>query len=184
MKISVLFASSLLCAAAPLAAFAQARDASLPSVRVGAVLDAAASPQFDGGAAPAPEKPLPDAPKPAHTRLEKNLYNATALGYHSAFVADFATTGMVLGRGGYETDPLYTRFGNKNMAGVIGSAVALHAAATAGSMALYKEAAKTHGVKRVLLDAAAIGINAYGIGAHTQGAVHNIGVLKNWNSPR
>ena len=91
---------------------------------------------------------------------------------------------MVLGRGGYETDPLYTRFGNKNMKGVIGSAVALHGVATLGSMALYKEAAKTHGVKRVLLDTAAIGINAYGIGVHTAGAGHNVGVLQNWNSPR
>ena len=30
----------------------------------------------------------------------------------------------------------------------------------------------------------AIGINAYGIGAHVQGAAHNVGVLQNWNSPR
>jgi hypothetical protein len=182
MKINALLASGLLCASAASGAFAQARD--IASARVGAALDAAAIPGFDGGAAPAP---LPDAPtpakpvKPAHTALEKALFNTTALGYHSAFVADFATTGMVLGRGGHEMDPLYTRFGNKNMAGVIGSAVALHVAATAGSMALYKEAAKSHGLKRVLLDAAAIGINAYGIGAHTQGAVHNIGVLNNWN---
>ena len=186
MKINALFASGLLCAASASAAFAQARDFSSSRDRVGAALDAAATPGFDGGAAPAPA-PLPDAPKPvkpAHTALEKNLFNAAALGYHSAFAADFATTGMVLGRGGYETDPLYTRLGKKNMSGVIGSAVALHAAATVGSLALYKEAAKTHGVKRVLLDAAAIGINAYGIGAHTQGAVHNIGVLNNWNSPK
>ena len=111
-------------------------------------------------------------------------HSSASAGELRAFVADFTTTGLVLGRGGYETDPLYTRFGNKNMAGVIGSAVALHAAATVGSLALYKEAAKKHGIKRVLLDAAAIGINAYGVGAHTQGAVHNVGVLANWNSPK
>ena len=186
MKILSLLASGLLCSVSAAPAFAQTRGNDLPSARVGAVLDAAASPQFDGTSAAAPENALPDAPKPkpAHTALEKDLFNATAMGYHSAFVADFATTGMVLGRGGHETDPLYTRFGNKNMAGVIGSAVALHAAATVGSLALYKEAAKSHGVKRVLLDAAAIGINAYGIGAHTQGAVHNVGVLADWNSPK
>jgi hypothetical protein len=182
MKINALLASAMLCAASASPAFAQARGLAASQARIGAALESS-SQGFDGGAAPGSDKPLPDAPKPAHTALEKNLFNAAAIGYHSAFVADFATTGMVLGRGGHETDPLYTRFGNKNMAGVIGSAVALHAAATIGSLTLYKEAAKKHGIKRVLLDAAAIGINGYGIGAHAQGAVHNIGVLKNWDKP-
>ena len=184
MKIHVLFAIGLLGAPA----FAQVQSSAPPGARISTILNNGA-PTFDSGRSGAPEV-LPDAPKPQpkkkpeHTALEKGLYDSTAWGYHAAFVADFTTTGMVLGRGGHETDPLYTRFGNKNMKGVIGSAVAVHAAATLGSLALYKEAAKTHGLKRVLLDTAAIGINAYGIGAHTQGASHNVGVLQNWNSPR
>jgi hypothetical protein len=132
-------------------------------------------------------KELPDAPKPAkpaHTALEKDLFWSTWWGYHAAFAADFTTTGMVIGRGGYETDHLYTQFGNKNMAGVIGSAVAVHAIASVASVALYREAAKKHGVWRYTLEAAAIGLNSYGIGTHTWGAAHNVGVLNNWNSPK
>jgi hypothetical protein len=182
--------------------------------RVDGTLAASANPNFDGAASAAavaaamapsgpfsssglkpssPVRPLdsrtlPDAPqpvpKPAHTTLEKDLFWSSWWGYHAAFAADFATTGRVIGRGGYETDPLYTRFGNKNMAGVIGSAIALHAIASVASVALYKEAAKKHGLLRYALDAAAIGINSYGIGAHVQGAGHNVGVLDDWNSPK
>ena len=178
--------------------------------RIDGALAASANPNFDGAASAAavaaamtpsgpfsasglkPSSPLrpldsknmPDAPKPNHTALEKDVFWSTWWGYHAAFAADFATTGMVIGRGGYETDPLYTRFGNKNMAGVIGSAIALHAIASVASVALYKEAAKKHGLLRYALDAAAIGINSYGIGAHVQGAGHNVGVLDDWYTPK
>jgi hypothetical protein len=66
------------------------------------------------------------------------------------------------------------------MAGVIGSAIVLHVAASAVSYALYKEAPKHQGVVRHLLDAAAIGINAVGVEAHVQGTAQNVGVLERW----
>ena len=180
--------------------------------RIDAVIAASGNPSFDGsvsaagsplpeapgesssmpslkpslGARPLDVKNLPDAPKPAkpdHTAVEKDLFWGSWWGYHAAFAADFTTTGMVISRGGHEMDPLYTRFGNKNMGGVIGSAIALHAVASVASVELYKQAAKKHGLMRYALDAAAIGINSYGIGTHSWGAGHNVGVLNDWNTP-
>jgi hypothetical protein len=191
MRINHLSLATALCALTCSYAAAQQETPAKPDMKT--LMAQVQTPSFDGvsgggesSSVPAVKPDLPDAPKPnvkpEHTKLEKDLFWSTAMGYHAAFAADFTTTGMVLGRGGYETDHLYTQFGNKNAAGVIGSAVALHVAATAGSIALYEEAKKFHGVKRVLIDAAAIGINAYGIGVHTQGAAHNAGVLNNWNS--
>jgi len=191
MKTNRLIFSMALCSMAWSYAAAQQDDAPKPNMK--AMLAQVQTPSFDGvtgggdsSSAPAVKPDLPNAPKPnvkpEHTKLEKDLFWSTAMGYHATFAADFATTGMVLGRGGYETDHLYTQFGNKNTAGVIGSAVVVHAAATAGSIALYEEAKKFHGVKRVLIDAAAIGINVYGIGEHTYGAAHNSNLLANWNS--
>ncbi|MFI5360336.1 MAG: hypothetical protein ACHQ49_00080 [Elusimicrobiota bacterium] len=127
-------------------------------------------------------KALPSVPQPKESPLEKDLFWSSWWGYHAAFVADFTTTGMVIGRGGYETDHLYTQFGNKNMAGVIGSAVGLHVIASVATLELHKRALKHHGFTRFAMEAAAIGIDSYGIGAHTQGAAHNVGVLKDWNA--
>ena len=59
--------------------------------------------------------------------LQRSLYYPTWWGYHASFIADFTLTGMILDRGGREGDPLYTLFGERNMAGVIGSAIAVHA---------------------------------------------------------
>lgn len=187
MKILIALALSAApsLAAAQIAVPVSAPPASAsPSARVGALLDDSA-PRFDGPSSSAlPDAPEPVAARPASkpkpTTLEKDLYWSTSMAYHAAFVADFATTGMVLGRGGYETDPLYTRFGSKNMKGVIGSAVALHAAASVASYGLYKEAQKKHGALRHVLMTAAVGINAVGIGSHVQGTAQNIGVLNNW----
>ncbi|HXT00034.1 MAG TPA: hypothetical protein VN915_05130 [Elusimicrobiota bacterium] len=132
--------------------------------------------------APVPAAARPVPPKPRASALEKSLFWSSWWGYHAAFAADFTTTGMILGRGGYETDPLYTRFGNKNMTGVIGSAVVLHAVASVASYELYKEAEKKHGVWRGVLLAAAVGINAAGIETHAQATAHNAGVLRDWRN--
>jgi len=177
-------------------------DLELPASRVAAIVAASGNPNFDSSSSNGPDLPdapsasvmlkpgsglaahtLASAPKPKESALEKDLFWSSWYGYHAAFAADFATTGMVIGKGGYETDHLYTQFGNKNMTGVIGSAVALHAVASVASVALYKEALKKHGAWRRVLEAAAIGINGYGIAVHTEGAAHNVGVLDNWNSP-
>jgi hypothetical protein len=178
-------------AAAP-GAPARALALELPASRIRSALDGAALARFDGaadasaasdaGTSPVPLQKLPDAPKPRPSAVERDLFWSTWWGYHAAFAADFTTTGMVIGRGGYETDHLYTQFGNKNMGGVIGSATAVHVVASLASLALYREAQTKHGVWRRVLDAAAIGINAYGIGAHAEGAAHNVGVLQNWNA--
>jgi hypothetical protein len=97
--------------------------------------------------------------------------------FDAAFVADFVTTGMVLSRGGYEEDPLYTAFGNTNMAGVIGSAVAVHAVSMLATLGLHAWARRTRGPARAILDVLAGGGNTYGIAAHTAGFVNNVGVL-------
>lgn len=142
----------------------------------------AQSVDFDGAVKP-DAAPVPDAPRPQKAKpgLEKTIFKATTWGYHAAWAADFASTGIVLDKGGYETDHLYTQFGRRNMAGVIGSAAAVHAGVSLAAYELQKRAEKTHGLKRGLLEAGAIGIEAYGIGAHVQGAAHNAGVLERWN---
>jgi hypothetical protein len=108
--------------------------------------------------------------------LEKDLFLSTWWCYHAAFAADFTTTGMVLDRGGREADPLYTLFGEKNTAGVIGSGVAVHAVASIISLQLFKAARTRHGAWRFLLHAAATGINSYFICIHTVAIINNIKV--------
>ena len=78
--------------------------------------------------------------------------------------------------GGHEADPLYTLFGNKNMAGVIGSAVVFRAVTSIISIGLYRAARKRHGAWRFILNATAAGLNTYFTGVHTCGAVNNVGV--------
>jgi hypothetical protein len=172
-------------------------DLSLPQSRIDAIL--AQNPGFDGSSSRdsgLPDAPLPSAALAASTprsglspankaipesKFEKDAFWSTWWGYHAAFAADFTTTGMVIARGGYETDHLYTQFGNKNMAGVIGSAVVLHAVASLASVELHNQALKHHGFVRKAMEAGAIAINCYGIGVHSWGAGHNVGVLDNWN---
>jgi hypothetical protein len=171
-------------------------DLTLPRSRIDAIM--AANPGFDGSSssnAGLPDAPMPNASLAAsgprsgltpakkipESAFEKDAFWSTWWGYHAAFAADFTTTGMVLGRGGYETDHLYTQFGNKNMAGVIGSAVVLHAVASFASVELHNQALKHSGFARTALEFGAIAINCYGIGTHTWGAAHNVDVLDNWN---
>jgi len=130
---------------------------------------------------------LPDAPTPTTrpvpvpmTRGEKAADAAfwtTWWGYHAAWAADFTTTGLILSRGGFEKDPLYTRFGNQNMAGVIGSAVVVHTALSGASLLLHEEAKKHTGFTRRALEAAAIATNSVYIGVHASAAAGNVDVL-------
>lgn len=138
---------------------------------------------------------LPDAPTPAvvpvptsaaarktkekRTKLDDAFW-ASWWGYHAGWAADFATTGLVLARGGYEKDHLYTMFGNKNMAGVIGSAAAVHVAISAASLVLYKEARKRKGWKHAVLETAAIAANSYWTGVHMDAAAGNAALLNDW----
>ena len=133
---------------------------------------------------------LPDAPSadrvPApnpHARrdsIEDKVFWSSWWGYHAAWAADFTTTAMILKRGGYETDPLYTHFGNKNMAGVIGSAVVVHIGTSIAGVLLHDEAKKYTGFKHYALEAAAILINGYGIGVHSHCAAQNADLLQHW----
>ncbi len=173
--------------------------------RVQAALAAIENPNFDGAAPTAvavvpttglsrsaslevaATKPaVPDAPrprpKPSAPPAVRDAFWSTWWGYHAAFLADFTTTDMVLRRGGFETDHLYTQFGRKNAVGVIGSATAVHLVASAASLLLDRKGASERGFMRWALYAAAVGINGYGIGVHGWGAAHNVGVLDNWNS--
>src|SRR5579883_1108831 len=117
-----LAALSVLCAGA---AFGQ-QTPDAPSA-----LSSLQNASFDTAAKEKPAAALPDAPsskaKPEHSTAEKALFWSSYAGFHAAWAADFTTTGMILNKGGYEMDPLYTRFGNRNMASVIGSAAAVHA---------------------------------------------------------
>jgi hypothetical protein len=124
----------------------------------------------------APAFSLPQ--QPGSAPLERNLFWSAWWACNAAFAADFTTTGMVLYRGGHEADPLYTLFGNKNMAGVIGSAVVFRAVTSIVSIGLCKTARKRHGAWRFLLNAAATGLNVYFTGVYICGAVNNIGVYK------
>ena len=114
--------------------------------------------------------------QPQPSVLEKNLFWSAWWSYHAAFIADFTTTAMILDRGGREADPLYTQFGNKNMTGVIGSALVIHAIASIISFELYKSSHKRHGAWRFILNATATGINSYFVGIHTYAAISNVGV--------
>jgi|GEM_PF-2213148 len=134
-----------------------------------------------------PDSPTPQAvPKPKPLTRGESFANdafwSTWWGYHAAWAADFTTTGMILSRGGYEKDSLYTRFGNKNMAGVIGSAAVVHAGLSVASLVLHEEAKKRTGFKRYALETAAIALNSTFIVVHADAAAGNAGVLQNWNS--
>ncbi len=119
--------------------------------------------------------------QPQYSIIEKDLFLSTWWGNHAAFVADFATTGMILNSGGSEGDPIYTVFGEKNMAGVIGSAVVFHTATSFISFQLYKTAQKRHGAVRFILSAAAIGLNSYCLCTHMGATIYNINTYNTMN---
>jgi hypothetical protein len=121
---------------------------------------------------------VPENPA-APSVLERNLFWSTWWCYHATFIADFTMTGMILRRGGREADPLYTLFGNKNMAGVIGSAIVVHAVVSLVSLQLFKMTPKHHGAWRFMLDAVAFGVNSYFIGVHTYATISNINLYNN-----
>lgn len=173
MKTCVLFVSVLLCVAGGSASAAQDVFA----------LDASANPNFDG-AAPGAAAPTVPAPNASSSFGESNLKPSTQdvfwftwWTYHATFAADLAATGVSLGRGLGESNPLYTQFGNTNMAGVLGSAVAFHVVASVVSLALQQKAEGADGVWRDALNAAAIGLNATYSGAHVWGAAVNVNEL-------
>ncbi len=118
--------------------------------------------------------PGTDSPQPRPSPLEKDLFFSTWWGNHAAFVADFATTGMIIRGGGIECDPVFTAFGDRNLSGVIGSAIVFHAAESFLSFELFKLAQKRHGAWRFVLSTAATGINAYLLGVHTAGTINNV----------
>jgi hypothetical protein len=118
----------------------------------------------------------PTLPPPQPSVLELSLYWSTWWVYHASFVSDFTLTGMIIDHGGREGDPLYTLFGGRNMAGVMGSALVFHAVFSLISWKCYKEANKRSGAWRFLLFAAATGINSYFIAVHTHATFHNINV--------
>ena len=112
--------------------------------------------------------------QPHYSDIERNVYWSTWWGYHVSFISDFTTTGMIIDRGGREGDPLYTQFGERNMAGVIGSGVAFHAVFTVISYTLYRAAGTRHGAWRFLFYAAATGITSYFLSVHTYATFGNI----------
>jgi hypothetical protein len=116
-------------------------------------------------------QPPPQQQQPA---IAKDLFLSTWWGYHAAFAADFTTTAMIISSGGHEGDPVYTAFGDRNMAGVIGSAVVFHAAASFISFQLYKAAQRRHGAGRFILNATATGLNSCFLGIHTYAAINNV----------
>jgi hypothetical protein len=108
--------------------------------------------------------------------LERNVYWSTWWVYHASFVSDFTLTGMIIDRGGREGDPLYTLFGERNIAGVMGSAIVFHAVFSLISWKWYKEADKRSGAWRFLMFATAAGINSYFLAVHTYATFGNINV--------
>ena len=130
-------------------------------------------------APPAPT--LPDAPKPqAHKSRPDYFYRMLLPASWAATGLDAYTTATVLGRGGYEMDPLYTSFGNKNEKGVITSMIVGQALVTTAALLLHR-AGKKHRILRWLSD----GLLAYKTEANIQGATHNFLLLSHWpsNSP-
>jgi hypothetical protein len=114
-------------------------------------------------------------PSPAHTSFERAAFWSSFAAYQATWVADMVTTGMELTQPGrWEGDPLYTMFGNRSMAGVLGSSAVVHAAATALGLFAYDRAKNATGWGRVALDTLAIGTNTVGTAAHTFGTVNNI----------
>jgi hypothetical protein len=116
----------------------------------------------------------PTLPQPSV--FERSVYWSTWWVYHSSFVSDFTLTGMILDRGGREGDPLYTLFGERNMAGIMGSAIVFHAFFSLISWKCYKEANKRRGAWRFLMFATATGINSYFLAVHTYATFNNINV--------
>jgi hypothetical protein len=112
--------------------------------------------------------------QPSYSSIERNFYWSTWWAYHASFVADFTTTAMIMDRGGREGDPLYTLFGERNMAGVIGSAVVFHVVFTVISYSLYRKSGTRHGIRRFLLYATATGINSYFFTVHSYATIGNI----------
>ncbi len=123
-----------------------------------------------------------DLQQPRTSLLEKDLFLSTWWGNHAAFIADFTTTGMIIKGGGSECDPVFTLFGDRNLAGVIGSAIVFHAAESFLSFQLFKLAHKQHGAWHYILSTAATGINSYLLGVHTAGTINNVNqynIIKN-----
>ncbi len=121
---------------------------------------------------PAVPKPAPDGkPQSKLERFEERLYKGSFWAYHVSWAVDTFMTGWGISHGlGFEADKLYTRFGNKNVLGVVGSLAAGHAIVTAAAMFLHKKAEKRHGWKRHLLMGAAIGMCVFGTVEHIYGA--------------
>lgn len=123
-------------------------------------------------ASPETAAPQPAAPrKPSRLeRFESALFTISWWGYHATWAADTFVTGYGISHGlGYEADHLYTQFGNRNVAGVVGSLTAGHILASGLSMYLHKKAKKRHGLAHHLLEGAAIAVNVAGMAAHVSG---------------
>ncbi|HVA66947.1 MAG TPA: hypothetical protein VNK24_08480 [Elusimicrobiota bacterium] len=128
-----------------------------------------------------PTPSLPDAPKPRVRKGRPDYFYRTLLpASWAATGLDAYTTATVLGRGGYEMDPLYTSFGSKNEKGVITSMIVGQALVTTAALLLHR-AGKKHRILRWLSD----GLLAYKTEANIQGATHNFLLLSHWpsNSP-
>lgn len=162
--------------------------------RVDQILSGSQAPNFDGApavvavvtggedaSAPCPVQPQPardsvppPPPLPQHTALEDKIFWKSWWLYQLTWGADFATTaGILYNPTGQESDPLYTRFGSRSKAGVLGSVAVVHGAVSLATWLVYDRAKNAPGFWRTLLDVASIGTNLAGSAAHTEGTINN-----------
>lgn len=111
-------------------------------------------------------------------KLEDRLFTISWWMYHASWAADTFMTGWGISHGmGYEADHLYTLFGKRNVAGVVGSLTAGHVLVSGLTLMMHRQAKKRHGWKRTLLEVGAIGINIAGIVAHSCGVASWVPLL-------
>ncbi len=161
-------------AASPVSAAAGAENAlETPALRAPEPEKAAESSSLTIPPAPS----LPDAPKPNIKRHSKPdyFYRTLLPASWAATALDAYSTAKVLDKGGYEMDPLYTAFGNKNEKGVITSMLVGQAVVTTAAILLHR-AGKKHRVLRWIAD----GLLAGKTGANVEGATHNFLLLSHW----
>ncbi len=143
------------------------------SARGGGLLAPSARAARKDSVVPAPSRASKGPRKESRfERFQDRLFTVSWWGYHAAWAVDTTMTGLGIAQHrGFEADPINTLFGKRNVAGVVGSLIAVHVGVSAFTMWLHHKAQKHHGLARFLLNGAAIGINIAGIAAHVSGAL-------------
>lgn len=120
--------------------------------------------------------PAADQETKASPDKEKIFKRSQGL-FHLAWLSDLFFTRRMLAGGGRELNPLYTRFGAKNVAGVLLSMLGFHLLLSWLAWRLFRWAGKQAGATRENAENLAIAVTLGATLTHLHGMIHNIRLI-------